>query len=168
MRLLVRVAVVAVLYFTLLAALPSVANMPAYGPPSMTGTLGNKLLWQMKREDPNFRGYAFRVALAQRGDRYVWGAAGPNHFDCSGLTMYAYRLAGRRIPHSSTAQRLSTYGISLASAHPGDLLFYNGHVEMYAGKIGSIRYAVAAHRPGVPVKLAPMRYSGLLKVGRVR
>ena len=144
------------------------ANMPAYGPVRMTGKVGNALLWQMKRNARNFRGHAFRMALAQRGDRYVWGAAGPNAFDCSGLIVYSYRLAGRHLPHSSYSLRQVTRSIPLSQARAGDLLLYSGHVEMYAGTYKGVRYAVAAHRPGVPVDLTPMRYRGLLKVGRVR
>lgn len=47
---------------------------------------------------------AVRTALAQVGDAYVYGAAGPNAFDCSGLTMYAWRAAGVSIPHASSMQ----------------------------------------------------------------
>ena len=44
---------------------------------------------------------AVDTALAQVGDPYVWGAAGPDAFDCSGLTQYAYSAAGVSLPHSS-------------------------------------------------------------------
>ena len=47
---------------------------------------------------------AVNVALAQQGKPYVWGGAGPNAFDCSGLTQYAYAKAGVSLPHSSRAQ----------------------------------------------------------------
>ena len=50
---------------------------------------------------------AVQIALAQRGDPYCWGCGGPNSFDCSGLTMYAWGAAGRSLPHSSSAQ----YGV---------------------------------------------------------
>lgn len=49
-------------------------------------------------------GTALRYAVKQIGDRYVWGAAGPVKWDCSGLTMRAYEQAGVRLPHSSRAQ----------------------------------------------------------------
>lgn len=101
-------------------------------------------------------GRAMEVAMDQIGDPYVWGAAGPNAFDCSGLTMYAYAAAGISLPHSSRAQY--TYGRSVAYGQwqVGDLLFYGSsastihHVAMYIGD-GMI---VHASTSGVPVKTA--------------
>lgn len=80
-----------------------------------------------------------RVARAQAGDLYAWGGAGPNRFDCSGLTQYVYRKAlGKSLPHSSAAQAGRTQRIGRAAARPGDLVFFhNGgsvyHVGIYAG-----------------------------------
>ncbi|MQA36070.1 C40 family peptidase, partial [Modestobacter roseus] len=76
------------------------------------------------------------TALAQLGKPYVWAGAGPNVYDCSGLTQFAYRAAGITLPHSSRMQ--STMGIPVDRAHlqPGDLLFYYspvGHVGIYLG-----------------------------------
>jgi len=94
-----------------------------------------------------------QLALDQVGDTYVYGASGPNQFDCSGLTMYAYRAAGVSLPHSSRAQ----YGLGkpVASGEwvAGDLLFYGGsagsihHVAMFIGN-GKL---VHASTSGVPV-----------------
>ncbi|HET9138735.1 C40 family peptidase [Actinophytocola sp.] len=96
-----------------------------------------------------------QLALDQVGDAYVYGAAGPNQFDCSGLTMYAYRAAGVGLPHSSRSQY--TFGKPVASGEwvAGDLLFYGGsagsihHVGMYIGN-GKM---VHASTSGVPVKV---------------
>src|SRR3954451_1055745 len=55
---------------------------------------------------------AVNTALAQVGDRYAYGAAGPNAFDCSGLTSFAYKAAGVSIPRTSRAQ--STFGIPVS------------------------------------------------------
>lgn len=87
----------------------------------------------------DWRARVLRVASAQTGDRYAYGAAGPNAFDCSGLTSYVYRVAtGKRLPHSSSAQQGRTRRISAASARPGDLVFFHSgshvyHVAIYAG-----------------------------------
>ena len=79
---------------------------------------------------------AVDTALAQRGDMYLYGATGPDRFDCSGLTSFAYKAAGVSIPRTSKAQ--STYGtpVSKANLKPGDLVFFYSpvsHVGMYIG-----------------------------------
>ena len=79
---------------------------------------------------------AVKTALAQAGDPYVWGASGPDGFDCSGLTSYAYAAAGVALPHSSRSQ--STLGVEVARANllPGDLVFFYSpisHVGIYIG-----------------------------------
>jgi cell wall-associated NlpC family hydrolase len=79
---------------------------------------------------------AVATALAQVGKPYVWGAAGPDSFDCSGLTMFAWAAAGVSLPHFSGAQYASTTHISLSELQPGDLVFYESpdqHVAMYIG-----------------------------------
>ncbi|HEX5987941.1 MAG TPA: NlpC/P60 family protein [Nocardioides sp.] len=81
---------------------------------------------------------AFRVAAAQKGDPYRYGAAGPDAFDCSGLTSYAFRRAGKAIPRTSSAQRAAARPIPARAARPGDLVFFHGgggvsHVGFYAG-----------------------------------
>ena len=67
---------------------------------------------------------AVDTALAQRGDMYLYGATGPDRFDCSGLTSFAYKAAGVAIPRTSKAQ--STFGtpVSKANLHPGVLVFF--------------------------------------------
>ena len=78
-----------------------------------------------------------RYALAQVGDAYVYGAAGPSAFDCSGLTMMAWAQAGVGLPHSSSAQyRLRPARLARATCSPGDLVFYYSpisHVGIYIG-----------------------------------
>jgi cell wall-associated NlpC family hydrolase len=80
---------------------------------------------------------AVSYALAQVGDRYVAAAAGPSAWDCSGLTMAAWRQAGVSLPHYSYSQYSSTTRIPLSEAQPGDLVFYFGggvhHVGLYIG-----------------------------------
>jgi cell wall-associated NlpC family hydrolase len=80
---------------------------------------------------------AVRAARAQLGDPYRYGATGPHAFDCSGLTWYAWRRAGVRIPRVAAAQyRGIRRKVSWRHLRPGDLLFFRGlgHVGMYVGE----------------------------------
>ena len=79
---------------------------------------------------------AVNTALAQLGKPYVWGGAGPSSYDCSGLTQFAYRAAGKPLPHSSKMQSSMGAPVSTANLQPGDLLFFYSpvsHVGMYIG-----------------------------------
>jgi cell wall-associated NlpC family hydrolase len=81
-------------------------------------------------------GVAIRTALAQVGDRYVGGASGPDAFDCSGLTSYAYTAAGVTLPRTSADQSRIGTQVSRAELQPGDLVFYYSpisHVALYIG-----------------------------------
>jgi peptidoglycan DL-endopeptidase CwlO len=108
---------------------------------------------------------AVKYAMAQVGDAYVYGAAGPSAFDCSGLTMMAWAQAGIGLPHSSAAQYGTGTRVSTSDLQPGDLVFYYSpisHVGMYIGN-GMI---VHAANPGAGVKVSPMNEMPL--VGAVR
>jgi len=79
---------------------------------------------------------AVETAVAQLGKPYRWGAAGPDDFDCSGLTMYAWEKAGVELPHSSRSQFAAVKKVSRDQIKPGDLLFYGSpihHVGIYEG-----------------------------------
>ncbi len=92
---------------------------------------------------------AVDTALAQVGDPYVWGAGGPNSFDCSGLTQYAYSAAGVSLPHSSRSQASMGTPVPVGDLQPGDLLFYyspTSHVAMYVGN-GKMVHASTAGKP---------------------
>jgi peptidoglycan DL-endopeptidase CwlO len=100
---------------------------------------------------------AVRTALAQVGDPYVWGAAGPNAFDCSGLVQYAYAAAGISLPHSSAMQATMGTPVSRSALRPGDLLFFYSpvsHVGIYIGN-GQMVHAATS---GSPVKVASVDY----------
>ena len=102
---------------------------------------------------------AVETAVAQVGDPYVWAAAGPNAFDCSGLTQFAYAAAGIDLPHSSRMQSQMGTPVSRAALQAGDLLFFYSpvsHVGMYVGN-GQM---VHASTSGVPVKVAPIDSMG--------
>ncbi|PRY41171.1 cell wall-associated NlpC family hydrolase [Geodermatophilus tzadiensis] len=76
------------------------------------------------------------TAMAQRGKPYVWAAAGPGSYDCSGLTQYAYRAAGISLPHSSSMQSKMGTAVSRSQLQPGDLVFFYSpvsHVGIYIG-----------------------------------
>jgi cell wall-associated NlpC family hydrolase len=99
-----------------------------------------------------------KIARAQKGDPYVYGASGPSAFDCSGLTQYVYKQAtGKSLQHSASAQSRKGDRVSRKQARPGDLVFmYDSggvyHASIYAGK-GKI---VHASRPGTNVKTDPI------------
>ena len=99
-------------------------------------------------------GQAAAAAMSQRGKPYVWGAAGPNSYDCSGLTMWAYAKVGVQLPHSSRAQYGYGKSVAYGQWQAGDLLFYGSsagsihHVAMYIGN-GQL---VHASTTGTPVQ----------------
>lgn len=110
---------------------------------------------------------AVNYAMAQVGDAYVYGAAGPSAFDCSGLTMMAWAQAGVALPHSSSAQYSSGPHVAASALQPGDLVFYYSpisHVGMYIGN-GMI---VHAANPSAGVEVSPlysMPYAGAVRPG---
>jgi peptidoglycan DL-endopeptidase CwlO len=110
---------------------------------------------------------AVHYAMAQVGKAYVYGAAGPSAYDCSGLTMAAWGAAGVGLPHSSSAQYGSGTHISASQLQPGDLVFYYqpiSHVGMYIGN-GMI---VNAENPSAGVRvtgLYSMPYVGAVRPG---
>jgi peptidoglycan DL-endopeptidase CwlO len=78
---------------------------------------------------------ALRFALAKLGDEYVWGAAGPSTFDCSGLVMWAYEHVGISLAHFTGDQWNEGQHIPLSELQPGNLIFMYSldHVGMYVG-----------------------------------
>jgi len=110
---------------------------------------------------------AVETALAQVGDPYVWGAGGPNAFDCSGLTQYAYSAAGVSLPHSSSSQSRMGSPVAVSDLQPGDLLFYyspTSHVAMYVGN-GKMVHASTSSKPVMVVDFNSM--SGFTHARRI-
>lgn len=100
-------------------------------------------------------GEAIKFALAQIGDKYVFGAAGLTTWDCSGLTMRAFNTAGVSLPHSSRAQYKYGKAIAKKDLQPGDLVFFGkpiSHVAIYLGPDRMLH----APRSGSRVKIANM------------
>ena len=112
-------------------------------------------------------GAAVNFALQQVGEPYVYGAAGPDQWDCSGLTMVAWAQGGVSLPHSAEQQQGYGTPVSSSDLQPGDLVFYYSpvhHVGMYIGN-GKI---VHAANPNDGVTIAPvfsMPYSGAVRPG---
>ena len=88
------------------------------------------------------------AALSKEGARYVYGAAGPSSFDCSGLTSWAWAQAGVSIPRTSGGQA-GLPSVPLSELQPGDLVTYYSpvhHVAMYIGN-GQIIHASTESKP---------------------
>ncbi|WP_415958243.1 NlpC/P60 family protein [Streptomyces sp. 021-4] len=116
---------------------------------------------------PNSRAArAVSFAHGAIGKPYVWGATGPNAFDCSGLTQAAWKAAGVSLPRTTYTQINAGQRVSRSELAPGDLVFfYSGisHVGLYIGGGQMIH----APRPGAPVRIAPisqMPFAGATRV----
>jgi cell wall-associated NlpC family hydrolase len=82
---------------------------------------------------------ALHVAASKKGSPYKWGATGPHRFDCSGLTLYSFKKAGKKLPRTAAQQYNKTRHISATHRKAGDLVFFHSgsnvyHVGIYAGK----------------------------------
>jgi cell wall-associated NlpC family hydrolase len=110
-------------------------------------------------------GQALRWALTRRGDPYVWGAAGPSSFDCSGLVRWAYAKVGISLPHFTGDQWNVGVHVGRNQLQPGDLVFFYpdiGHVGLYIGN----GLMVDAPDFGEVVQVQPVMWS--VYVGAVR
>jgi cell wall-associated NlpC family hydrolase len=101
---------------------------------------------------PGRGGAVVKFAYAQLGKPYVWAADGPGSYDCSGLTLAAYRTVGITLYHKASVQWTEVHHISRSQLQPGDLVFYRnlGHVAIYIGS-GKVIHAPA---PGEVVQIA--------------
>ncbi len=132
---------------------PAPKPEPAPKPPSSSGAARAALDW----------------ARTQVGKPYIWGAAGPNGYDCSGLTQTAFAQAGVSLPRTTRAQYAATSRVPVDQLQPGDLIFYssNGsasgiyHVAIYAGD----GMRLHAPSPGKSVELVPMYWPNVLPFG---
>jgi peptidoglycan DL-endopeptidase CwlO len=108
---------------------------------------------------------ALRAALTQTGKPYVWGAAGPDSYDCSGLVMWAFAQEGISLPHYTGAQWNAGMHVSRADLEPGDLVFFFAdisHVGIYIGN----GLMVDAPSAGQDVQVQPVFWGAY--VGAVR
>ncbi|MHC3468307.1 C40 family peptidase [Streptomyces sp. 7R007] len=102
---------------------------------------------------------ALAFARAQIGKPYVWGATGPDSYDCSGLTQAAWKAAGVTLPRTTYDQVNAGTTVSLADAQPGDLIFFYddvSHVGIYIGN----GMMIHAPKPGAYVREESIYYGG--------
>ncbi|HUB21559.1 MAG TPA: NlpC/P60 family protein [Streptosporangiaceae bacterium] len=110
---------------------------------------------------------ALEAALSRRGDPYVWGAAGPGQFDCSGLVVWAFAQEGITLPHYTGDLWNSGLHIPEADLEPGDLVFFYqdiSHVGIYLGN----GLMVDAPDFGQTVEVQPVMwdvYAGAVRIG---
>lgn len=109
---------------------------------------------------------ALRQAMTKIGDSYVWGAAGPSTFDCSGLVVWAYAQLGISLPHYTGDLWNSGVHVSRSQLKPGDLVFFFpdiGHVGIYVGS----GFMLDAPTYGIPVGIHPVMwasYDGAVRI----
>lgn len=107
------------------------------------------------------------AALGKVGSSYRYAQAGPNAFDCSGLTSYAWKQAGVTLPRSSSSQFSAGRKLAKSDLQPGDLVFYYSpisHVGIYIGD-GRIVHAANPRTGVATTSLNSMPYSGAVRVG---
>lgn len=117
---------------------------------------------------PAAAGKALKVAASKKGAPYQWGAAGPYRFDCSGLTLYSYKRAGKKLPRTAQGQYNKTRRVAKSDRRKGDLVFFHGrggvyHVGIYAGN----NRIWHSPKTGSWVKLDRI-WTGSVSYGRVR
>jgi peptidoglycan DL-endopeptidase CwlO len=114
-----------------------------------------------------------RAAMSRRGTPYVWGAAGPSSFDCSGLVQWSFAQAGITMPRVAADQARSGPSVPVSQLRPGDLIFYHtdqtdptyiSHVAMYLGN----GWMIQAPEPGMDVEVVPAdfgtEFAGAIRV----
>ncbi|GAA1147601.1 hypothetical protein GCM10009664_14450 [Kitasatospora gansuensis] len=107
---------------------------------------------------------AIAFARSKIGLPYIWGGEGPAGYDCSGLTMMAWRRAGKSLTHFAADQYAESTPVSYAQLRPGDLVFWTDtgrardihHVALYIGDDQMIE----APRPGMAIKQASLWIMG--------
>lgn len=147
------------------ALLALTASLTVGAPPAAAGTEGSDAAVPVVTHGQR----ALAIAAAQEGAPYRYGASGPDEFDCSGLTQFAYASVGIRLPRTAAAQYAVTRHISPSQRRPGDLVFFPTpegaifHVGIYAGD----DRVWHAPRPGTTVRLERI-WTDRVLYGRVR
>jgi cell wall-associated NlpC family hydrolase len=109
---------------------------------------------------------AISIATAQIGKEYVWGGAGPNTFDCSGLMQWSWAQVGVHLPRVAADQQSWATPVPISDVQPGDLVFFGNpahHVGMYVGD----GLMVEAPHTGATVDLTSIWWDDLAGFGRV-
>ena len=110
-------------------------------------------------------GQALQEAITREGDPYVWGAAGPGQFDCSGLVVWAYAQEGIALPHYTGSLWNSGVHVARSDLEPGDLVFFGAdisHVGIYVGD----GMMIDAPDFGLTVRVEPI-FSGYIGAVRI-
>ena len=111
---------------------------------------------------------ALNHAASRRGALYLYGAAGPSRFDCSGLTKWSYSRAGKTLPRTTMQQYAAVIHVSRASSRAGDLVFFmSGGKPYHVGVRGSAGHVWHSPKTGDRVKLSTIWTSAVV-YGRVR
>jgi cell wall-associated NlpC family hydrolase len=134
--------------------------------PPQSGSGGTGSSPSPVRPPPAGADAAIAEARRQIGKPYEYGASGPDSFDCSGLTSWAWRAGGKSLPHSSRAQYSSTSRVAIEDLQPGDLVFYGSpihHVGLFIGN-GQM---IEASTTGTPVRYASIYRRDYVGGGRV-
>lgn len=108
---------------------------------------------------------ALQIAMTRIGSPYVWGATGPNAFDCSGLVYWAYRQLGMILPRASQGMAVGGLAVPEKNIQPGDLVIYYSdasHVGLYAGN-GQVLHAPTF---GQTVRLSPLHHAPVNTIRR--
>jgi cell wall-associated NlpC family hydrolase len=137
------------------------------GPSSSSPSSGSSAPAVDNPPPPPGAGAAGAIAAAETrlGDEYVWGAAGPTTFDCSGLVQWAFAQVGISLPHYSGAQFADGVQIPMSDLEPGDLVFFSDPGEHVAIYIGGGQIIEAPHT-GAVVHIVPM-YSDFTQAVRI-
>ena len=127
---------------------PSGSGMAGAGPLTASGAATAQLAAML------------RAAMSRQGMPYVWGAAGPKSFDCSGLVQWSFAQAGIVMPRVAAAQALAGPAVPVSKIQAGDLIFYHtdptapkyiSHVAIYLGN----GWMIQAPEPGRNVEVVP-------------
>lgn len=129
---------------TLVVAAPTAGAAPLPTSPTSTSSPGGASTatapgtYLQVRPAATFGSRVVSIVASRHGSPYVYGAAGPHAFDCSGLTMWTFGRLGRYLPHNAAAQYGRVRHIRASDRRPGDLVFFFGsggiyHVAIYAG-----------------------------------
>jgi len=145
----------------LVALITTGPGMAGAGPSTASGAPGSQVDTML------------RAAMSRRGMPYIWGAAGPFSFDCSGLVQWSFAQAGIVMPRVAADQARAGPAVPVSQVQPGDLLFYHtdptapnyiSHVAIYLGN----GWMIQAPEPGQTVEVVPAdfgnEFAGAIRV----